>query len=148
MFVQVTRATLGYRKTGSVRTEMYEPGEYLEIRDEDAPRLIEMKAVKIVDKETYLAATERASCAPATTIPGEHPTQGEKAPETPKNGEKTVSLESMSYNELKAKAKALGIETGKLKSKSSMIAAIEGAMNAAPADYDLPELTPQDVVDA
>ena len=48
---------------------------------------------------------------------------------------------------LKALAKDLGIETGKIKSKSGMISAITAVEVEAPADDELPDLTPQDVIE-
>ena len=53
----------------------------------------------------------------------------------------------MSLADLKAYAQELGIETGKIRSKAAMIEAISAyAEDGIPAD-DLPDLSPQDVVD-
>ena len=120
MFVQVTKAVLGYRKTGSARVEMHEPGSILEIRDEDAPRLIELGAVIPVNKEGRAGGAQRPGSVPATEKPSGNPSMDEKAPETPENAD----YDSMSFSELKEIAKAKGVYNGTMKSRSAVLEAL------------------------
>ena len=87
---------------------------------------------------------ENASDGPLTPSVGVNPPDAQNAPEGP-NLAKETNLEEMSYAELKTIAKGMGIEAGKIKSKTGMIEAIlerEGLQ----AD-ELPELTPEDVIE-
>ena len=97
---------------------------------------------RLCDEEVAEFAEIQARPAHAASIPSENPSAGIKAPEGPSEGEN--DLEAMTYTELKAMAKDMGIETGKLKSKAQMIEAITGAMD--PGD-GFPNLAPQDVID-
>ena len=120
MFVQVTKAVLGYRKTGSVRIGMYDPGTVLEIRDEDAPRLIEMGAVIPADKEGRAGDAVRSGSVPATAKTGGNPSGAKKAAESPENAD----YDGMSFSELKEIAKEKGVYSGTMKSKSAVIEAL------------------------
>lgn len=100
---------------------------------------------RLCDDEVAEFAEISARPARAALIPSENPPERVNAPEGPTEGEN--DLEAMTYTELKAMAKEMGIETGKLKSKAQMIEAITQAMPGLPADDELPELTPQDVID-
>lgn len=62
----------------------------------------------------------------AGKTPSENPPAIPNAQNEPSEGEND-ELESMSFNELKALAKEMGIETGKIKSKAGMIQAIHEA---------------------
>ena len=116
------------------------PGCVYDVDDETAMRLV-AKGVAVTDEIRIVPA-------PAAANPSENPIQGGNAPEGPSEGEhEIIDLEAMTYNELKAMAQGMGIETGKLKSKAAMIEAITQAMPGLPADDDLPDLTPQDVID-
>ena len=57
-----------------------------------------------------------------------------------------VDLESMSFNDLKALAKDMGIDAGKIKSKAGLIQAITEVEVEAPAE-ELPAFDAEDVVD-
>lgn len=120
------------------------PGCVVEVDEKLGKRLVQSGAAV----ETTRPATLGAAAAPLTRFPGENPSTGVNAPEGPSEGEhEIIDLEAMTYNELKAMAQDMGIETGKLKSKAAMIEAITQAMPGLPADDDLPDLTPQDVID-
>ena len=124
------------------RSPIY-PGSVSEVDDADGLRMIEAGCAV----EVGAVATERPSNISPTRSLSENPPEIGNARNEPSEG-KNGDLEDMTYTELKAMAKEMGIETGKLKSKSSMIEAIESAMRAAPTEDDLPDLAPQDVVDA
>jgi hypothetical protein len=80
----------------------------------------------------------------AASIPSENPSESVNAQKGPSEGEKANGLEAMSFMELKLKAQSMGIETGKLKSKTALINAINAADD--PGD-DFPDLTPQEVIE-
>lgn len=120
MFVRVTKAVLGYRKTGSARVEMHEPGSILEIRDEDAPRLFEMGAVKPVDEEGSAGGAQRPGSVPSPEKTGEHPSEVTKAAESPENAE----YDGMSFSELKEIAKAKGVYNGSMRSRNAVLEAL------------------------
>ena len=116
------------------------PGCSYDVEDELAKRLV---AQDVAEFDQI-----RANPAPAAAIPSENPPTGGTAPDGPSEGEhEIIDLEAMTYTELKAMAQEMGIDTGKLKSKAAMISAITQAMPGIPADDDLPDLAPQDVVD-
>lgn len=77
-------------------------------------------------------------------------TEENKAPETEapevasESKTEGLSLEKMSFNELKALAQEKGIDIGGIRSKSGMIEAITEAVESGD---DFPDLTPQDVID-
>ena len=105
-------------------------------------------AKRLVAQEVAEFVKIPANPVPAASIPGENPPKSVNAPEGATEGEhEIIDLEAMTYTELKAMAQEMGIETGKIKSKAGMIDAITTAMPGIPADDELPELLPQDVVD-
>jgi hypothetical protein len=112
------------------------PGCVYDVEDETAMRLV---AKGVADTDEI-----RVVPAPAASIPSENPPESGNAPEGPTEGENATDLEAMSFMELKLKAQSMGIETGKLRSKSALIEAITAAEN--PGD-DFPDLTPQDVIE-
>ena len=116
------------------------PGCRYDVDDDTAQRLI---AQEVAEFEEISARP-----APADRIPRENPPEKNNAPEGPSQGETdTADLESMSFADLKAMAKGMGIETGKFRSKVALIEAIRAKRQEMPADDELPDLTPQDFVD-
>jgi len=113
------------------------PGTVAEIDDETAKRFIE-NCVAIPVPNPGAVETAKA---PLTQNPGKNPSDGGNAQEGAKNGE----LEGMSFNELKAIAKDLGVETGKIRSKEGMINAILVARMELEENF--PTISPQDVVE-
>lgn len=106
----------------------------------------------VVDDEEGRRAVEAGYAWELDSVPAERPVRTAPAPGTgenqaeggnARNGRET-DLEAMSYTELKAMAKGMGIETGKLRSKTAMIEAITAGEN--PGD-DFPDLAPQEVID-
>lgn len=120
------------------------PGATLDVPDNLAKRLICLKAAE----EVLLSQPETARKAPPDENPNGNTPEDENGQEGPENGEiEGAALEDMSLADLKAYAQELGIETGKIRSKAAMIEAISAyAEDGIPAD-DLPDLSPQDVVD-
>ena len=138
MFIKAFNILLAKTKDG--RSPIY-PGSIVEVEDEVGRYFVSVKAAQEI---TYPAA-QATNPAPVAVVPGENPSQTEKAPEGPAEGEELhgVQLDKMSFNELKALAKDMGIETGKIKSKAGMIAAIsERAKVGIPADEE-PEEDPE-----
>lgn len=120
------------------------PGATLDVPDNLAKRLICLKAAE----EVMLSQPETVRNAPPDENPNGNTPEDENGQEGPENGEiEGTALEDMSFADLKAYAQELGIETGKIRSKAAMIEAISAyAEDGIPAD-DLPDLSPQDVVD-
>ena len=123
------------------RSPLY-PGDLFEIDDAIGKNLI-----------LRGAATEMPGPAAQDAIPqrsskgtGENPSEGETARNGAENAENGTDLNAMSYNDLKALAKDLGIETGKIKSKAGMIQAIT-AVQAEPTNDQPPVFDVQDVVE-
>jgi hypothetical protein len=102
-------------------------------------------AKRLVAQETAEFAEISARPARAASIPSENPPESVNAPEGLTEGENAIDLEAMSFMELKLKAQSMGIETGKLRSKTALIEAITATEN--PGDDDFPDLTPQDVIE-
>lgn len=140
MFIKAFNILLSKTKDG--RSPIY-PGSIVEVEDEVGRYFVSVKAAQEI---TYPAA-QATNPAPVAVVPGErNPSTGVIAPEGPSEGEtEDIDLNTLSYNQLKAMAQEMGIETGKIKSKSGMIDAITTAQ-MDPGD-DLPDLTPMDVVD-
>lgn len=136
MFIKAFNILLAKTKDG--RSPIY-PGSVVEVEDSVGQYFVEQRAAL----EMARPATMAANPAPATPNPGVNQSQNDNAPEGLSEGLELngVSLEDMSFAELKALAKDMGIETGKIKSKAGMIAAIsERAEVGIPADEDeLPE---------
>ena len=124
------------------------PGDVADVDDAEGKRAVEQGYAWEVDA---VPAVRPGNISPVSSK-GENPSEGESAQNGPKNAENVKGhldreqLEEMSFADLKALAKDMGIETGKIRSKSGMIEAITAVEVEAPAD-DLPDLTPQDVVD-
>ena len=139
MFIKAYNILLARTKDG--RSPIY-PGSVVEVDDEVGRYFVEVKAAQEITRQ----GAQATNPAPAAPITGENPPQAEKAPEKPAEGEELhgVQLDTMSFNELKALAKDMGIETGKIKSKAGMIAAIsERAKVGIPADEE-PEEDPEE----
>lgn len=137
------------RKNHSAR--MITPGEVFEVDEGTAKRYLETNAaVKAVS-----GLAETAGKAPLTANHNGNTPKGKKGQEGPKTGENVkghldgTDLEGMSFADLKALAKDMGIDTGKIRSKSGMIEAITSVEVEAPLteDDDLPDLTPQEVIE-
>lgn len=137
------------RQNHSVR--MITPGETFEVNEGTAKRYLETEAaVKAVSGLPQ--ATGKGL--PVASPDGNTPKSG-SAQNGPKTGENVKGyldgsdLETMSFADLKALAKDMGIDTGKIKSKSGMIEAISSVEVEAPLteEDDLPDLTPQEVVE-
>lgn len=120
------------------------PGSVADVNEKDGKRLVECGSAV----EVAVFGTETARPAVPEQIPNGNTPNAQNAPEGPENGEiEGTALEDMSFADLKAYAQELGIETGKIRSKAAMIEAISAyAEDGIPAD-DLPDLSPQDVVD-
>lgn len=114
------------------------PGDTAVVDDEEGRRAVEAGYAWEINA---VPADRSGYTAPVSGM-GENQVKGGNA----QNGQKNADndLEAMTYTELKAMAKDMGIETGKLKSKAQMIEAITGAMD--PGD-GFPNLAPQDVID-
>ena len=111
------------------------PGCVYDVEDVIGKRLCDQEVAEFVEIS--------ARPARVASIPSENPPESVNAPEGPTEGENAIDLEAMSFMELKAQS--MGIETGKLRSKTALIEAIAAAEN--PGDDDFPDLTPQDVIE-
>lgn len=119
------------------RSPLY-PGDQFEIDEKIGKVLVERGAAVEIPRPAAQASIPQRS-AKGT---GENPSGAVNAQNEPSEGEND-DLESMSYAELKAIAKEMGIETGRIKSKAGMIQAI----HEAAADDQPPVFGAQDVVD-
>lgn len=127
------------------------PGEVAEVDDEVGQRVVDAGYAV----EWYRPAAVEASNRPATKTMGENPPEGSDARNRPENAGKgqvtghldEAQLQGMSYTDLKALAKDMGIETGKIKSKAGMIAAITAVEVQADAEEAPPVFDAQDVID-
>lgn len=120
------------------------PGATLDVPDNLAKRLICLKAAE----EVLLSQPETVRNAPPDENPNGNTPEDENGQEGPENGEiEGTALEDMSFADLKAYAQELGIETGKIRSKAAMIEAISAYAEDGIPEDDLPDLSPQDVVD-
>ena len=133
MLIRIIQTTYGYRPIlpdgkRSHYVIPVRPGSApIEVEQAEAERLISIGVAEEV-KEMSAAVLEETAPAPV-----EEPAE--------------MNLEEMSFNELKTYAQGLGIETGKLRSKASMIEAINHAETEAIPFDDLPDLTAEDFVD-
>ena len=134
MFIRAF-AVLGIKTTDG-RSPIY-PGSVAEVSDADGLCMIERGCAT----EVITGASVRTGSAAPVSKPVDNPPEIENARNEPSEGE-NGGLEEMSFNELKAMAKGLGVETGKIKSKAGMIQAITAAQSA-----DFPDLAPQDVIE-
>ena len=127
------------------------PGCVVEVDEKLGKRLVQSGAAV----ETKRPSTLGAAAAPLPRFPGENPSKGENTqngPENAGNGQVTgyldeAQLQEMSYIDLKVLAKDMGIETGKIKSKAGMIAAITAVEVQADAEDAPPVFDAQDVID-
>ena len=126
------------------------PGCIADVDDREAKRLI---AQGVAESVARPAAVGTGKAAPADKA-GENPSEDENAQNGALNPENEITetedlgkLEDMSFNELKQIAKDLGIETGKIKSKAGMIAAISDVATGIPADEEPPVFEAQEVVE-
>lgn len=141
MLIIAKNILLGRTKDG--HSPIY-PGKIVEVDDAVGKEFIRLKAAE----EVMLSQPETVRNAPPDENPNGNTPEDENGQEGPENGEiEGTALEDMSFADLKAYAQELGIETGKIRSKAAMIEAISAyAEDGIPAD-DLPDLSPQDVVD-
>lgn len=121
------------------------PGATLDVPDNLAKRLICLKAAE----EVLLSQPEIVRNAPPDENPNGNTPEDENGQNSPIMGHLDgTDLEDMSFADLKSLAQDMGIETGKIRSKSAMIEAISSVEVEVPSeDDDLPDLSPQDVVD-
>lgn len=121
------------------------PGATLDVPDNLAKRLICLKAAE----EVLLSQPEIVRNAPPDENPNGNTPEDENGQNSPIMGHLDgTDLEDMSFAEVKSLAQDMGIETGKIRSKSAMIEAISSVEVEVPSeDDDLPDLSPQDVVD-
>ena len=127
------------------------PGSVAEVDDATGKRLVGLGHAA----EVSVSATERPGKAPAAQTPNGNTPSGENAQETPKTGipvddeNNTMDkayLETLSFSELKEIAKSFGVYSGTMRSKESVIEALT-SIPVSDDDDDLPDLTPQDVVE-
>lgn len=119
------------------------PGSVAEVDDHEGKLMVE----RGVAEEISSARKIQPGNISAGKTPSENPPAIPNAQNEPSEGEND-ELESMSFNELKEMAKGLGIDTGKIKSKAGMIAAIEDVATGIPADGDVPPVfDAQEVID-
>ena len=135
MFIRA-KCVLGI-KTKDGRSPIY-PGSVAEVADRDGKLMVE----RGVAEETIRPAAVGSIRQAPTQVPSENPPATPNAQNEPSEGEND-DLESMTFTELKALAKEMGIETGKIKSKAGMIQAI----HEAAADDQPPVFEAQEVVE-
>ena len=141
MLVKIISGTYGHRPLlpNGKRSPYLNPVKAgsppIEVDDAEAERLFALGVAEKADPEENKAPEAKAA---------------EKAPEAagePITGHLDgVDLESMSFNDLKALAKDIGIDAGKIKSKAGLIQAITEVEVEAPAE-ELPAFDAEDVVD-
>lgn len=142
MLIIAKNILLGRTKDG--HSPIY-PGKIVEVDDAVGKEFIRLKAAE----EVMLSQPETVRNAP----PDENPNGNTPEDENGQNSSITghldgTDLEDMSFADLKALAQDMGIETGKIRSKSAMIEAISSVEVEVPSEEDdLPDLSPQDVVD-
>lgn len=112
----------------------------IDLDEDEAKRLVKEGVAEYVDGEAVATATVPFEDAdPNGNMPEEE--NAPESQETAENGE-DVDLDDMTFAELKAYAQEIGIENvGKYRSKAALIEAINGIGD------ELPDLTPQDVVE-
>ena len=127
------------------------PGAVAEVDDKTGKRLVSIGHAEEVSN----SKPQTTGKAPLASNPTGNTPKTENEQKGPENGENVkghldgTDLETMSFADLKALAKDMGIDTGKIKSKSGMIEAITAVEVEAPLteDDDLPDLTPQEVIE-
>ena len=127
------------------------PGSVADVDDKAAERFIAKRAAIKASRLAPVASIQAVD-EPKTGV--NSPEDGNAQNESSDAGneitdtEELGKLEDMSFNQLKEIAKGLGIETGKIKSKAGMIAAIEDVATGIPADGDVPPvIDAQEVID-
>ena len=148
MFIRALTILLAKDKNG--HSPIY-PGKTVEVGDEIGCEFVALK----VAKEVRATEAETGIPAAAAGKRSGNASGAENAQNSPKNAATVKGyldgndLNGMSFADLKALAKDMGIDTGKIRSKSGMIEAITSVEVEAPLneDEDLPDLTPQDVVE-
>ena len=133
------------------RSDLVTPGTILEVDETTGNTLIRLKAATEVSN----SVTEQAIPAASAGKESGNTSGAKNAQNSPENAATVKGyldgndLNGMSFADLKALAKDMGIDTGKIRSKSGMIEAITSVEVEAPLneDEDLPDLTPQDVVE-
>jgi len=113
------------------------PGCTYDVDEKLAKRFVENGSAVEVSNPGSVRVAE----GPLTTNPGKNPPEDENGQEESNNGD----LESMSFSELKAIAKGLGVEIGKIRSKEGMINAILVARMEMEENF--PTIEAQEVVD-
>ena len=130
------------------------PGETVNADENTAQELISLGAAVEIPRP----GTNSARPAPADVIPGENPAKGETAQNGPENAENgqvaghldAEQLQDMSFDDLKALAKDMGINTGKIRSRAGLIeaiSAVEVLANAEDPEEAPPVFDAQDVID-
>ena len=125
------------------------PGDTAVVDDAEGKRAVEAGYAWEVDA---VPADKPGNISPVSSR-CENPSGGQSAQNGPENANNVKGhldrdqLEEMSFADLKALAKDMGIETGKIRSKSGMIEAILAVEVEAPIEDELPDLAPQEVID-
>ena len=125
------------------------PGSVAEVDDKEGKRMVELG----VAEEISAAPKNRSSYISAGQNPGANPSGAENAQNEPSGaGNEYVAghpdndqLQEMSFADLKALAKDMGIDTGKIRSKEGMINAILVARMEMEESF--PTIEVQEVVD-
>ena len=118
MFIRAKNLLLAEAKNG--QSPIY-PGIAVEVDDKVGREFIALGAAVEVPKSAVATAIQAA---PANVPDGNTPedTSAQNSPENDENG--ISELEGMSFADLKAMAKEMGIDTGKIRSKEGMMNAI------------------------
>ena len=130
------------------------PGETVNADESTAQELISLGAAV----EMPRPGTNSARPAPADVIPSENPAKGKTAQNGPEKSENeqvvghldAEQLQDMSFDDLKALAKDMGINTGKIRSRAGLIeaiSAVEVLANAEDPEEAPPVFDAQDVID-
>lgn len=135
MLIRIIQTTYGYRpilpdgKRSHYVIPVRRGDAPIEVEQAEAERLLSLGVAEEVTEKTKTVQK------PVETIPA------------PVDEPEEMNLEAMSFNDLKAHAQSLGIETGKLRSKAALIEAINNAETEEIPFSDLPDLTVEDLID-
>ena len=143
MKVRITEGTYGYVPDPDKPyiVKPVDAGGICEVSEAEAARIIALGVAEAVEIPASPVATPQIpanGAEPESNTPEEE--AGNEPQETPDEAtlqEAEVDLSSMKLAELKAFAAEYGIDTGKMRSKAEVIAAITAANDA------LPDLTPE-----
>lgn len=143
MKVRITKGTYGYRpdpdKPYIVRP--VDAGGICDVSEAEATRLISLGVAEATEPPAAPVATPPVSVSDANpesnTSEEQRQNEAQETPDEATLQEAEVDLSSMKLAELKAFAAEYGIDTGKMRSKAEVIAAITAANDA------LPDLTPE-----